>query len=96
MAGIYSDITKTVGNTPLVRINRMSKNSVAEIVAKLESFNPLSSVKDRIGVSMIEAAESAGCLGRDTVIIEPDFGEHGDCPGVRLRGEGVPVDPDHA
>ncbi len=77
MAGIYSDITKTVGNTPLVRINRMSKNSVAEIVAKLESFNPLSSVKDRIGVSMIEAAESAGCLQRDTVIIEPTSGNTG-------------------
>jgi cysteine synthase len=77
MAGIYSDITKTVGNTPLVRINRMSKNSVAEVVAKLESFNPLSSVKDRIGVSMIEAAESAGCLGRDTVIIEPTSGNTG-------------------
>src|SRR5512135_3899067 len=77
MPGIYSDITKTVGNTPLVRINRMSKNAVAEIVAKLESFNPLSSVKDRIGVSMIEAAESAGCLGRDTVIIEPTSGNTG-------------------
>ena len=77
MAGIYSDITKTVGNTPLVRINRMCKNSVAEVVAKLESFNPLSSVKDRIGVSMIEAAESAGCLGRDTVIIEPTSGNTG-------------------
>ena len=64
MAGIYSDITKTVGNTPLVRINRMSKGSLAEIVAKLESFNPLSSVKDRIGVSMIEAAEGPAAWAR--------------------------------
>lgn len=61
MTRIFEDITKTVGNTPLVRINRMTKGSVAEVLAKLESFNPLSSVKDRIGVSMIEAAERDGC-----------------------------------
>jgi cysteine synthase A len=77
MARIYSDITKTVGNTPLVRINRMAKDSAAELLAKLESFNPLSSVKDRIGVSMIEAAERAGCLGPDTLIIEPTSGNTG-------------------
>ena len=77
MSRIYGDITKTIGNTPLVRINRMTKDSVAEVLAKLESFNPLSSVKDRIGVSMIEAAERDGYLSKDTVIIEPTSGNTG-------------------
>jgi cysteine synthase A len=77
MAKIYSDITQTIGNTPLVRINRMAKGSVAEVLAKLESFNPLSNVKDRIGVSMIEAAERDGFLKEDTVIIEPTSGNTG-------------------
>ena len=77
MGRIYDDITKTIGNTPLVRINRMTKGSVAEVLAKLESFNPLSSVKDRIGLSMIEAAERDGCLSKDTVIIEPTSGNTG-------------------
>jgi cysteine synthase A len=77
MARIYDDITKTIGKTPLVRINRMTKDSVAEVLAKLESFNPLSSVKDRIGVSMIEAAERDGSLKKDTVIIEPTSGNTG-------------------
>ena len=77
MARIYDDITKTIGNTPLVRINRMTKKSVSEVLVKLESFNPLSSVKDRIGVSMIEAAEGDGILKKDTVIIEPTSGNTG-------------------
>lgn len=77
MARIYDDITKTVGNTPLVRINRMTKESVAGVLAKLESFNPLSSVKDRIGVSMIEAAEKDGNLKKDTLIVEPTSGNTG-------------------
>ena len=74
---IYSDITKTVGGTPLVRINRMAEGVPGEVVAKLESFNPLSSVKDRIGVAMIEAAEAAGLIDKDTVIIEPTSGNTG-------------------
>ena len=77
MGRIYGDITQTVGNTPLVRLNRMARESVAQVVAKLESFNPLSSVKDRIGVSMIEAAEKAGGLSKDTAIIEPTSGNTG-------------------
>jgi cysteine synthase A len=77
MAKIFDDITKTVGNTPLVRINRLTKGLNATVIAKLESFNPLSSVKDRIGVAMIEAAEKAGKLKKGTVIIEPTSGNTG-------------------
>ncbi|NIS59840.1 MAG: cysteine synthase A [Proteobacteria bacterium] len=77
MAKIYDDITKTIGNTPLVRLNRITTGCVAQLVAKLESFNPLSSVKDRIGVSMIEAAEREGVIEKDTVIIEPTSGNTG-------------------
>ncbi len=77
MAKIYDDITETIGNTPLVRINRLSKGLKAEILVKLESFNPLSSVKDRIGVAMIEAAEKDGRLKKGSVIIEPTSGNTG-------------------
>ena len=77
MSKIYEDITKTIGNTPLVRINNLSKDLNATILAKLESFNPLSSVKDRIGVAMIEAAEKAGKINKNTVIIEPTSGNTG-------------------
>ncbi len=77
MARIYDDITKTIGNTPLVRINRMVRDHGAEILVKLESFNPLSSVKDRIGVAMIESAEESGILKKDTVVIEPTSGNTG-------------------
>lgn len=77
MAKIFSDITKTIGNTPLVLINRMQGNSGATILAKLESFNPLSSVKDRLGIAMIEDAEKRGLLNKDSVIIEPTSGNTG-------------------
>jgi cysteine synthase A len=77
MSNIFADITKTVGKTPLVRLNRMQKGLNAEILVKIESFNPLSSVKDRIGVAMIEAAEKAGLLKKDSVIIEPTSGNTG-------------------
>jgi len=77
MSRIYGDITKTIGNTPLVRINKLSAGLEATILAKLESFNPLSSVKDRIGCAMIEAAEKAGKLKKGSVIVEPTSGNTG-------------------
>ncbi|MFH1836863.1 MAG: cysteine synthase A [Candidatus Omnitrophota bacterium] len=77
MGQIFDDITKTIGRTPIVRINNLSKGVKAPILAKLESFNPLSSVKDRIGVAMIEAAEKDGKLNKDSVIIEPTSGNTG-------------------
>jgi cysteine synthase A len=75
--GIANDITETIGNTPLVRLNKLTKDSKAEVVVKLESFNPLSSVKDRIGVAMIEAGEKAGAINADTILIEPTSGNTG-------------------
>jgi cysteine synthase A len=77
MGKIYEDLTKTVGNTPLVKLNRVTKGLDATVLVKLESFNPLSSVKDRIGVSMIEAAEKAGHIKDDTIILEPTSGNTG-------------------
>jgi cysteine synthase A len=74
---IYDDITKTVGRTPLVRINNLTKGLHATVLAKLESFNPLACVKDRIGVAMIDAAERQSLIKKDTVIIEPTSGNTG-------------------
>jgi cysteine synthase A len=88
MTKIYDDVTKTIGNTPLVRINRLSKGLKAEIVVKLEKGNPLASVKDRIGLSMIEAAERAGLISKDTVIIEPTSGNTGIALAYVCAGKG--------
>jgi len=77
MARIYDSIIDTIGNTPLVRINRLMGDAKANVVVKLEGFNPLSSVKDRIGVAMIEAAEREGKLDSGTVVVEPTSGNTG-------------------
>ena len=77
MGKICEDLTKTVGNTPLVRLKRVTKGLDATVVAKVEYFNPLGSVKDRIGVAMIEAAEKAGLIKDDTIILEPTSGNTG-------------------
>jgi cysteine synthase A len=74
---IANDVTELIGNTPLVRIRKMAPDSVAEIVGKLEFYSPAHSVKDRIGLSMIQAAEAAGKIGPDTIIVEPTSGNTG-------------------
>jgi cysteine synthase A len=79
MPRIYNDITETIGNTPLVRLNRTAAKhgALAEILLKLEFFNPLSSVKDRIGAAMIDDAFKAGRINENTVLIEPTSGNTG-------------------
>lgn len=74
---IYEDVTKLVGNTPLVRINKLTRGLQAEVYAKLEFFNPLSSIKDRVAVAIIEDAEKKGLIEKDTVIIEATSGNMG-------------------
>lgn len=77
MGRIYNNITETIGHTPLVRLNRLTEGLNAEVLVKIESFNPLSSVKDRIGVNMVDAAEKAGKINKNTVIVEPTSGNTG-------------------
>ena len=77
MAKIYKDIVETVGRTPLVKLNRVTEGLEATVLLKCEFFNPLGSVKDRIGMAMIEAAEAEGLITKETVIVEPTSGNTG-------------------
>jgi cysteine synthase A len=74
---IANDITETIGNTPLVRLNKLAKDIDADVLVKVESFNPVSSVKDRVAVNLIESAEKSGKINKDTVLIEPTSGNTG-------------------
>jgi cysteine synthase A len=91
MAKISNFISELVGKTPLLRLNHITKDCQAEVVAKLESFNPCGSIKDRIGVSMIEAAEKAGLIKEDTVILEPTSGNTGVALAFVCAARGYPL-----
>jgi len=91
MARIYDNLADTFGNTPLVRLPRLAKGAGADILVKMESFNPAGSVKDRIGVSMIEAAEREGRLRPDTIIIEPTSGNTGIALAFVAAAKGYPI-----
>lgn len=88
---IADDITQLIGNTPLVRIRHIAGDGEAQVVAKLEFFNPAASVKDRIGVSMIDAATDAGLIGPDTVIVEPTSGNTGIALAMVCAARGIPI-----
>src|ERR1700682_1993785 len=91
MARIYDNLADTFGNTPLVKIPRLNQGVAGTVLVKMESFNPAGSVKDRSGVSMIEAAERDGRLRPDTVIIEPTSGNTGIALAFVAAANGDPI-----
>ena len=88
---IANDITELIGNTPLVRIRHVTDGAGAEVAAKLEFFNPAHSVKDRIGVAMIDAAQEAGLIGPDTVVVEPTSGNTGIALAMVCAARGIKI-----
>src|SRR5512139_827831 len=91
MARIANLISVLTGKAPLLRLNRLTKDCKGEVVAKLESFNPCGSIKDRIGTSMIEAAEKAGLITKDTIILEPTSGNTGIALAFVCAAKGYPL-----
>jgi cysteine synthase A len=91
MAKIANDVTELVGNTPLVRLNRVTKGAGAEVLAKLEFYNPAKSVKDRIGVAMLDQAAKDGLIGPDTVVVEPTSGNTGIALAMVCAARGIKI-----
>ncbi len=91
MANIADTILDTIGNTPLVRLHNVTRGSMATVLVKLEFFNPASSVKDRIGAAMVEAAEKEGKIGPDTVLVEPTSGNTGIALAFVCASKGIPL-----